>query len=1446
MARLEKKTVSQYFRTQCDKFLLFSLYRSDKVFPNGDAVPEPIKARPQIAQTMAEGIKLEKAKYDLLSNMFPDKTYRLDGLLKSSSHEPSNEKLVDWLKERNLDVGSFLIETPIKTDQLDQFFYVNIGYKAEDNAFKTLPTLADFRPDILRVLSSEEVINKSGNPFQSEVLVDGTTKPIDSDDERIRLSVIDVKNSEHGNPSYAAEVVLYTLVISNWIHFHNLHKQYVVTDQCALWVKGSVTNQASYNQDFILEAQETEKLELINNELAPIPFDQFLITLRKFLLKDIPRVIGTLDWRSLDWHIEASCSMCDWLAYEPWLKEEHKEKVGCDHCHLKSKNTDHLSRIAFITKGMRRTLEDENVQSCSTLASLNPQSNAFKAHVSLKKERDFLPERARSLEKGTTFNSHRVSTEIPKFSNCSIYVVVNFDASTGTLSSISTSASWSEPRDYMADREKQLSQGNYQLWRPQAYTTLENTAEEEFQALKGFLIKLKSIFEYTNNRDKYNDPSKVKNSTTHLYFWEPRQYEFLTKVIGRHLWRILEDKSFKGLSWLFPPEELNKHPELTSVPVISFVKECLQKMAALPVPYSYTILNVAKSILPENEQKFFQVSDYYCDPFSDAIPKERIYEIWNKNDSPHYKEVYDKLNRTMCTLVSGVEKITKQLRANLRQQLKVKAAPIKLRDAKSYNKMAQDSKLWMAFSEVCASIENIDNKKSYFSSADELEASYKSIHVLNEVEDPKFVQEKFESWGLRRSREKLYKISEDSKNSKIKEGDAFLTIVPDQSPGFPEDKFGKIFDGNIPENLSIDHSIYPNMRVGSFLRIKLVKFDRVDGYIAIQYTSMKAEDIAFSIQNLADIDLSKNFSLLGTSTDTLTPKLKKCLADIGNPPIAFPDQKALLAQGITKEKNPGRSVVTPAANFLWIADKLSEITVRNNIDQVKDSLRDMEARHGAFPLEENQREAIINSLTRKLSVVWGPPGTGKTDVAKYIISLEAELSAIEKDSSRMLITGPTYRACEVLVARLLPIFNSLGESLNIEVNLLASDRAGGIWKSIFEKRNDYENINIRVFGGQRCLSDGEELGELAASLKGREKGKITVTVATPQSVHKLKSELEESSNVELFDYIAIDECSQVDVANAILVLTSLSSNARLNVFGDHLQMPPIHAACPPKGAEYLVGSFQEYLIKRFNIRTQTLNTNFRSNQDIVNFGHYIGYKDTLQAKQKLKRIVVNPQADCSSDESFYLSALDPEKRVAAVTYPDGKSSQANEFEAAIVAEYVYYAWRNVSAEPSIDEKSSFSNLSKEVFWKKVIGIVTPHKAQKSLIFRKLLGFFPDHDPTLIVEAIDTVERFQGGERHIILVAFGVGDPSIIEAEEEFLLQLNRTNVAISRAECKAVLFISEELVHHLPDDLDVVITSRAIKNYVYQYCNATTHYQVNAADMTRDVTLHWRSNSISS
>jgi len=106
--------------------------------------------------------------------------------------------------------------------------------------------------------------------------------------------------------------------------------------------------------------------------------------------------------------------------------------------------------------------------------------------------------------------------------------------------------------------------------------------------------------------------------------------------------------------------------------------------------------------------------------------------------------------------------------------------------------------------------------------------------------------------------------------------------------------------------------------------------------------------------------------------------------------------------------------------------------------------------------------------------------------------------------------------------------------------------------------------------------------------------------------------------------------------------------------------------------------------------------------------------------------------------------------------------------------------------------------------------------------------------------VDTVERFQGGQRDPIIISFGVGDPDLIADEEGFLLQLERTNVAISRARAKCLVLISEDLAYHLPSDRETIQTSKAVKAYVSDFCRQTSEADVTAASgPNRLLTIRW-------
>jgi hypothetical protein len=89
------------------------------------------------------------------------------------------------------------------------------------------------------------------------------------------------------------------------------------------------------------------------------------------------------------------------------------------------------------------------------------------------------------------------------------------------------------------------------------------------------------------------------------------------------------------------------------------------------------------------------------------------------------------------------------------------------------------------------------------------------------------------------------------------------------------------------------------------------------------------------------------------------------------------------------------------------------------------------------------------------------------------------------------------------------------------------------------------------------------------------------------------------------------------------------------------------------------------------------------------------------------------------------------------------------------------------------------------------------------------------------------------------VSFGVGDTDIIEGEEEFLLQLERTNVAVSRAKAKCIVIMPKSLAYHLPTDQKAAETSVAIKSYMEEFCGTRLQVKIDLNGIVRDAEVRW-------
>lgn len=138
------------------------------------------------------------------------------------------------------------------------------------------------------------------------------------------------------------------------------------------------------------------------------------------------------------------------------------------------------------------------------------------------------------------------------------------------------------------------------------------------------------------------------------------------------------------------------------------------------------------------------------------------------------------------------------------------------------------------------------------------------------------------------------------------------------------------------------------------------------------------------------------------------------------------------------------------------------------------------------------------------------------------------------------------------------------------------------------------------------------------------------------------------------------------------------------------------------------------------------------------------------------------------------------------------STVSNTFEAHAVASLARQYWFQLS---QVEPK-----LTTQEFWSKRLGLVTPHRAQIATI-RNLLGDLAPPDDELAAIMVATVDRFQGQERDLIVASY-VSDRDLIAGEENFVLNVRRFNVTLTRAKSKFVLLLSRNLLSHLPAERD--------------------------------------------
>jgi hypothetical protein len=272
--------------------------------------------------------------------------------------------------------------------------------------------------------------------------------------------------------------------------------------------------------------------------------------------------------------------------------------------------------------------------------------DTYKKHSKLKVNSTLIPKRANSIKNNSVSYEDKYIYSMPKFSLTNIFITLNFDPSTRIVSSISTKCYWKEFANYFKEEEKRKYTSN-KSFPTNTFFTETGDVKSEREMLFYFLNQVNEYFEYAN--DKKNNPHpNFQTSTYHMYFWDRTQYEELKKLIGKHIGIILEHKLLKSLIWLFGSEEILEDYRTIKSPNVTFIKDIIKANIALNVRFDYTLFQVAFAYTTFDKK----ISKAFYDPFSDYIPKERLYEIWLKVKKPNYQEIR---NLYMLTAKSQVD-----------------------------------------------------------------------------------------------------------------------------------------------------------------------------------------------------------------------------------------------------------------------------------------------------------------------------------------------------------------------------------------------------------------------------------------------------------------------------------------------------------------------------------------------------------------------------------------------------------------------------------------------------------------------------------------------------------------------------------------------------------------------------------------------------------------------
>jgi hypothetical protein len=931
-----------------------------------------------------------------------------------------------------------------------------------------------------------------------------------------------------------------------------------------------------------------------------------------------------------------------------------------------------------------------------------------------------------------------------------------------------------------------------------------NDNQTEAQFARKVIIKLDYLLKLCNIIENYlvTDSEKAGRyygPTTSLFYWSRRQLNNFQEMLERNLDSIIKDRkavsAFESIMSLFSPSESEvSHPYQHKK--MFNIQDFAETIFGFPTVITYTWHEIAKKSFGTH------VNLRYWIPHFNYMDFNNWYEfLAEEKDKIKKQELEKNIGRQMMFKVRTINWLRMKFQVEFSQIISKHSRVINKSVFKSVflnSELHPISHVWYLFSKFTGAF-------------DELEAEYLRT-TYPEFSIGKLAAAQVDSLQINEGSGKnvycAFNLVGLSSNMKLRVGQR-VYLVPNQIRDMPLSRIVEMYKVTIAE---------------------MVWYPKIKGYVVTtEETSSKF------YKEYQDKEKFFTWYLYHTTIDAWSKKLYGRDGLLQRHQLGTSWLGARLAflwniRSTPKLFWPHSWEFSAPAVYLFSPKLVLNLANEKRVEKTEELITPI------TPTPDfSQKAAIKLALNNVISGIRGPPGTGKSQtIAAFIDEYYERCKKRGQKSVKILVTCFSYAALRVIIDKIRnskDSSNKLVKSANLQMIFLRS-----LYQKPIEKKVGCRDVDDLVRSGNTWKLNGQNRSVTATNMLEESLEESFILFANAHQLFYLPDRVDDNF---AFDLIVVDEASQLPIDNFMSSLQFVHQHDFKVKIPNGAGMPGTQildsklvkdlsleddVKYEPLTKVVIVGevldSLFSYYVRRQGIPNMQLKVNYRSNEEIMNFTSILGIYEELKAAPSNASFTL--EGDINRIKVKWVQeVLDPRKVIGTIIHDRKYEVGVSSLEAELVVQIVinYYNMCNIKNEK--EEKE---------FWLEKLGVVAPHNAQGRLIIRRIFDEMTKpkdrithlkNSPLmkLISNTVYSVEKFQGSDRDLIISSIGLSDKDQLNAESEFIYNLNRFNVLTSRAKAKIILIASKLFFEFIPMDRKIIEQSAHIRKFAMNFCN---------------------------